>query len=204
MSVPGKATSRSDPTTRSDVSVGALGQHAVQAVLGGELLDHAGAALRHAEDAPPELARGRGRVLGEHRLVRAVEGAEAEVDHADAHRTPGSSAGRRTAGDGARGRAPSVARESRGDADVRHVRPPTSARARRRSTRGRPARRRCAPGRAPDCPRPRGARGVGSVAAVPRAAAPRAAPARTRSPSAPSPPRPAGRPLPGRAARAGR
>ena len=64
---------------------GALGQDAVEAVLRRELLHDAGAALRDAEDAPAVLARRRGRVLGEHRLVRPVERAQAEVDQPDAH-----------------------------------------------------------------------------------------------------------------------
>ena len=59
--------------------------HAVKPVLGRERRGGARRLHRNAEDAPARI--GRQHAVGEHRLMRAVECAEAQVDDADADRT---------------------------------------------------------------------------------------------------------------------
>ena len=81
---------RGDVTERTDDPQArlaqALLQHAVEAILGTELMHDAFGAPGHPEDPPPRVAGCRGRVLGEHRLVAAVKGPDAEVHDTDRQR----------------------------------------------------------------------------------------------------------------------
>ncbi|MNE52757.1 hypothetical protein D3C80_1474460 [compost metagenome] len=57
----------------------------VETILRVQLITHARRAQRGAQDAPAQIAAGQG-VVEHHRLVRAMEGADAQMDHAGLHR----------------------------------------------------------------------------------------------------------------------